>query len=135
MGEVGDGAAFRPLLLIESVKKLRHIGARRQRNVDAGCSSAVVIVGGEPFAHLPGREAHYSVGVGVVGRRPVKDIHANGSLFQQVGFARQRGLHHVLQQRRVAFAVAELRTGQDLVQLVENRFAVLQRLWVPRFPI
>jgi hypothetical protein len=51
-----------------------------------------------------------------------------------IRLAGQRVLDDVLQQRRIAFAVAEVRAGNHLLQLAQDCISFLRRLWLPCFP-
>jgi hypothetical protein len=67
-------------------------------------------------------------------RRPIEDLDAKRSFFQQVRPAGQRVLDDVSQQRRVALAAAEMGTGQNLMQRQEDRISILLVLRMPSLP-
>ena len=113
------------------MQKLGNIGARRQRYLDRRPPIQLVIIERQPLAHLTRRIPHHGIGVGIVVRRPVEDLHPQRALLQQLRPSRQRIFHHIIQQRRVALAVAEVGTAQYLLQLKMDRLAVFPRLRVP----
>ena len=64
------------------------------------------------------------VNVGVVVRRAVEDLDADGAFFERVGIALERLLDDIAEKRRVAAAVAKQRVVQDARQFGADRLPV-----------
>jgi hypothetical protein len=94
----------------------------------------LVIVEREPLAHLASRISHNGIGVSVIVRWSMKDLDSESTFLQKVGIAGQRGLNDIPEQRRIALAVAEVWTCQNLLQRDKNLLAVMTGLGMPRLP-
>ena len=80
------------------------------------------IVEPQPFAHFAGLHAHGRVVARIVAGRPPKNFDANGALFEDIGGAAQRVLHHEPQKILAPLAGTELMAGQDASHLLAHLF-------------
>jgi hypothetical protein len=105
--------------------ELRHVTAQRQINAHRRLR-VFAEVDRHPAAHFSGYGAHDGVGAGIIAGRAVKDRGGEIPLPQGVGLSGERVGDDVFQQRRVAFALGELRTPKDLAQRIADQL-LLQR--------
>ena len=61
--------------------ELRHVGTKRQLNLQMGAISVLVIVLGNPLSHFAGAEADHGVGASVVIGIAPKNFNAQGTFF------------------------------------------------------
>ena len=85
----------------------------------------LVIVEQKSLSDFAGGVPNNGVGICVVCRRPIENLDAQSPLLQEIRLSVQGVLDNVLEQGRVSFAVGELWTGQNFLQLAQDRVAIL----------
>jgi hypothetical protein len=96
------------------------VGAGGEVDAEFGIVAWLEVVLGEALTDFGGGVAHDGVLVGVVVGRAAEDLGADDSLFQMVEVAVDGGGDDVLQEGGAAAAGAELRRGEEAVQLGER---------------
>jgi hypothetical protein len=74
----------------------------------------------QPSSHLAGFDSNDRVFAGIVGRWAMKQVHANGTLFQVVEVTGKHLLHNIGEKFLRTGAVAECRAVLDLCQVGQN---------------
>jgi len=113
-------------ILLEAVfgseDKFGHVRSNGQRDANRRVAPLFGVVELQSFADFSGGIADNRVGAGVETRRPVKDFDAESSFFQTISMPIEDAFDEVLQQSGVALAVAEVGTGADGTQLIQDAF-------------
>jgi hypothetical protein len=82
----------------------------------------LLVVLRQPLTHLSNRASHHVIG-GVIVRRAVKNLYADGSLLKLGANPIQGLLDNEFQNCGITFAVMKHRTGKDQIKLIPHHFA------------
>ena len=80
------------------MQELRNIRAGWKKYANLRVFAVLVIEEQEPLSHFPRRVPNNGISVCVIGRRPVKDFHAQRTLLQQIRLTGKRVFNNVFEQ-------------------------------------